>query len=85
MKMVTQTVAYIVIGTRVVNSVAKEGEFVPDVALKGDTEVELSRAEPTLGSSLVFCQERQLSSAQLSSAGGVPRLRVLGKEPIKIW
>jgi hypothetical protein len=79
MKTVAQTAAYTEIGTRVVNNVANEGELVPDVARNGDTEVELSRAEPTLGSLLVFCQGRQLSSA-----GGVLCLRVLGKEPIEI-
>jgi hypothetical protein len=56
-----QTAAYTEIGTRVVNRVANDGELFPDVARKGDTEVELSRAEPTLGSLLVFWQGCQLT------------------------
>jgi hypothetical protein len=80
MKMMEQTAAYTEIGTRVVNSVANEGELDPDVARNGETEVELSRAEPTLGSLLVFCQRCQLSSAR----AGILRHRVLGKEPIEI-
>jgi hypothetical protein len=70
-RMVTQTAAYTEIGIRVVKKVANEGELVPCVARNGDTEVELSLAEPTLGSLLVFCQGRQLC-VRLSA----PQLRV---------
>lgn len=59
-------------GTRVVNNVTIEGELFPDVARRGDTEVELSRADPTRGSLLVFCQDRSASA------------RVLGNDPISI-
>ena len=60
------------------NSVTIEGELLPDVARKGDTEVELSRADPTRGSLLVFCQDRS------ASAGGFLRPRVFGNDPISI-
>ena len=48
--------------------VANEGELVPCVARNGETEVELSLAEPTLGSLLVFCQGRQRCAAGELSA-----------------
>jgi hypothetical protein len=62
-RIVKQTTAYTVIGIRVVKNVANEGELVPCVARNGDTEVELSLAEPTLGSLLVFWYSRQRSAA----------------------
>jgi hypothetical protein len=46
----------------VVKNVANEGELVACVARNGETEVELSLAEPTRGSLLLlllFCQGRQ--------------------------
>jgi hypothetical protein len=76
--MVIQTTAYIAMGTRVVNNVTIEGELFPDGARRGDTEVELSRADPTRGSLLVFCQDGS------ASAGGFLRPRVLGNDPISI-
>jgi hypothetical protein len=72
-RIMTQTAAYTEIGMRVVKKVANEGELVLCVARNGDTEVELSLAEPTRGSLLVFCQGRQLCG-RLSA----PQLRVLG-------
>ena len=59
MKNSTHTVAYTTIGTSVVKNCAKEGELVGAVGLmffRGETEVELSLAEPTLGSALSFCR-----------------------------
>lgn len=44
---------------RVVKKVANEAELVACVARNGDTDVELSLADPTLGSLLLFCQGRQ--------------------------
>jgi hypothetical protein len=41
-------------GTRVTNNVENEDEFVPLVMRKAEVEELLSRADPTLGSSLVF-------------------------------
>jgi hypothetical protein len=66
MKNSTHTAAYITIGTSVVKNCTIEGELVGAVGLvfrRGETEVELSLAEPTLGSALAFyrgCQRGNL-------------------------
>jgi hypothetical protein len=60
---------------RVVKNVANEGELVACVARNGETEVELSLAEPTRGSLLLlFCPGRQRCGGAFSA----PHLRVLG-------
>jgi hypothetical protein len=62
----THTTAYTTIGTSVVKNCTIEGELVGAVGLvfrRGETEVELSLAEPTLGSVLAFyrsCQRGNL-------------------------
>jgi hypothetical protein len=57
-------------GMRVVKNVTNEGELVACVARNGDTEVELSLAEPTRGSLLLlFCQERQQCGRLVCATG----------------
>jgi hypothetical protein len=51
-----------------------DGELVPCVARNADTEVELSLAEPTLGSLLVFCQGRQFCGRLFCATGTVQGL-----------
>jgi hypothetical protein len=57
MKNSTPTAAYTAIGTIVLKNAENDAELEPEVGLdtrSGETEVELSLAEPTLGSLLAF-------------------------------
>jgi hypothetical protein len=86
MKNSTHTAAYTTIGTSVVKNCTNEGELVGAVGLvfrRGETEVELSLAEPSLGSALAFyrgCQRGNLLAPEgiVAEWDTTPHLHLVG-------